>query len=93
MSGVDTKCPLCQREISLTFHHLIPKKVHGRNYFQKKFKKAELRAGIDICRKCHDGIHDLYDEMQLGKAFNTLELIQEDAALAKHFAWVAKQRI
>ena len=92
MSDIDSTCPLCLRETSLTFHHLVPKKVHGRNYFQKKYKKSELRAGIDICRKCHDGLHDLYDENQLGKEFNTLEAIQADPALTKHFAWVAKQR-
>jgi len=86
-------CPLCRREVALTFHHLIPKKVHGRNFFQKKYSKSELRSGIDICRKCHDGIHDFYDEMALGKNLSTLEAIQSDPALAKHFAWVAKQRV
>ncbi len=86
-------CPLCQRLVKLTFHHLIPKKVHGRNYFKKKYKRHDLQEGINICRKCHNGIHDLYDEMYLGKVLNTLELIQADPALAKHFAWVAKQRI
>lgn len=92
MSETDFICPLCQRQTALTFHHLIPKKVHARNFFKKKYSKFELREGIDICRKCHDGLHDLYDEMTLGKQFDTLELIQSDPALTKHFAWVAKQR-
>jgi len=85
-------CPLCNRNVALTFHHLIPKKVQSRNFFKKKYKKSELREGIMICRLCHDGVHDLYDEMQLGKTLNSLEAIQADETLARHFAWVAKQK-
>lgn len=85
-------CPLCGREVALTFHHLIPKKVHGRNFFKKKYKKNELKDGIMICRLCHDGVHDFYDEMRLGKEFNSLEAIQADEALTRHFTWVAKQK-
>lgn len=85
-------CPLCQREVELTFHHLIPKKVHGRNFFKKKYKREDLREGIMICRLCHDGVHDLYDEMKLGKELNSLDAIKADPALSKHFSWVAKQK-
>ena len=47
-------------------------------------------AVIMICRKCHDGIHDLYDERTLAEHFNTLEKLCTDEALQKHFSWVAK---
>lgn len=83
---------MCGRESSLTFHHLIPKKLHRRKFYRKNYTKAELNQGIDICRLCHNGIHDLYDEMTLAKRFASLELLQSDEALAKHFEWVAKQR-
>lgn len=86
-------CPLCQRPAALTFHHLIPKKVHGRNFFKKKYNRQDLQTGIYICRLCHNGIHDLYDEMILGKTLNSLEAITADPALAKHFHWVAKQKL
>jgi len=85
------QCLLCQRESHLTFHHLIPRKLHRRNHFKKHYNKAALNQGIMICRACHSGIHRLYDEMTLGKQFNTLEALQHDEALAKHVAWVAKQ--
>lgn len=88
----DDSCLFCHRQVALTFHHLIPKKLHSRNFFKKKYKKSELRDGIMICRLCHDGLHDLYDEMRLGKEFNTMETIMADPALMKHFAWVAKQK-
>lgn len=48
--------------------------------------------GVNICRPCHDGIHDLYSEMDLAKRLHTLESLLADEALRKHFAWVAKQK-
>lgn len=86
-------CSLCERSTHLTFHHLIPRKLHRRNYFKKHYPKEQLNMGIHICRKCHNGIHDIYDEETLARQFNTLEALQSDEALVKHFSWVGKQRI
>ncbi len=86
-------CPLCGRECTLTFHHLIPRKLHRRTFYKKNFSKAELSRGIEICRKCHSGIHDLYDEMTLAREYDSFERIQSDAALSRHFGWVAKQKV
>jgi ribosomal protein L37AE/L43A len=87
------ECPLCGRNTALTFHHLIPKKMHRRSYFQKIYKRQQLATGIYICRQCHNGIHLLFDEMTLGKHFNTLENLLLDEALQKHCRWVARQRL
>ena len=83
-------CPLCKRETTLTFHHLIPKMMHRRTYFKKNFSSEERNQGVDVCRKCHSGIHDLYSEMHLAKYLNTLEKLEADEAVAKHCSWVAK---
>ena len=87
------RCPLCERECLLTFHHLIPRKLHRRTHFKKNFSKDELNRGIDICRRCHSGIHSLYDEMTLGKRFWNVHLLLADDALRRHFRWVSKQKV
>lgn len=87
------ECPLCMRATELTFHHLIPKKMHRRRFFQKNYKREQLAFGIYICRQCHSGIHLLFDEMTLGKRFNTFENLLLDEALLKHFRWVARQKL
>ncbi len=87
------KCPLCGRDTDLTFHHLIPRKVHRRAHFKKNYSKAELSNGVDICRTCHSGIHRRYDEMDLAKRLSNIQALREDNELARFFAWVAKQRI
>lgn len=86
-------CPLCQRITHLSFHHLIPRKVHRRAHFKKHYDKQSLNKGIHICRTCHSGIHRRFDEMTLAKELNSLEALQGDPELAKFFAWVTRQRI
>lgn len=87
------KCPFCERRVALTFHHLIPKKLHRRTRFRKDFSREELNRGVDICRQCHDGIHTRYDEMTLFREFRTAESLAADPELARHFAWVSRQRV
>lgn len=87
------RCPLCARECPLTFHHLIPRKLHRRTFFKKRYSSEDLNRGIDVCRLCHNGIHALYDEMTLGKRFDTLRRLRSDSALKRHFQWVAKQKV
>ena len=76
----------------LTFHHLIPKKMHRRAWFKRHYSRDQLNEGILVCRLCHRGIHKRYDEMTLGKQFTTLTSLLSDPGLKNHFAWVAKQR-
>lgn len=85
-------CACCGRMTTLTFHHLIPRKLHRRTAFKKRYSREELNQGIAVCRACHNGIHDLYNEMQLAKEFSNLNALLADAALQRHFAWVAKQK-
>lgn len=87
-----THCALCGRETELTFHHLIPRKVHRRTYFRNHYDKQQLQRGIDICRLCHKGLHRLYDEMTLAKSLNTLQALREDPSIQRHITWVRKQR-
>ncbi len=77
---------------SLTFHHLIPRKLHRRNHFRKNYKREELNRGIAICRQCHNGLHRLYDEMTLAKRFSTLDTLLSDEAIRRHVAWCSRQK-
>jgi len=85
-------CACCQRRVPLTFHHLIPKKVHRRAYFRRHLSKEALKQGVRVCRLCHRGIHREYDEMTLAKTLNSLPALLADGKLSKHFEWVSKQR-
>lgn len=86
-------CVLCKRETNLTFHHLIPRKLHKRKRFVKHYSREELNEGILVCTRCHKGLHKLYSEMELGTQLNTLSALASDAQIRKHVSWVAKQKV
>ena len=89
-----TECQLCGRDRPLTKHHLIPRAVHRKRRFLKRYSRAEMHErSIMICRACHSGIHDLIeDEKQLAEEFNTLESLLAHEGLQRHIAWVRKQK-
>jgi hypothetical protein len=87
------RCELCGREQPLTFHHLIPRKNHRKTRFRKRFPTHEMRnRGLYLCRPCHDGVHDLIDEKELGERYNTREDLLAHEGIARHVAWVARQK-
>ena len=88
----DGDCPFCGRHLPLTFHHLIPRKLHRRKHYRRHYARNVLAQGIYIGRDCHDGIHKTYSEMELAQEKATPEALTSDPALARHFAWVARQR-
>ena len=65
--SVKGECPFCGRSLPLTFHHLIPKKMHRRKRFKRLYERADLARGIYLCRDCHDGIHTAYSERELAE--------------------------
>lgn len=86
-------CALCLREeIALTFHHLIPRTLHSKKWYQKRYTVEQLNVGVDLCADCHEAIHDFITEKDLGKSYNTLELLREHPKVAKFATWIAKQR-
>lgn len=93
MKATDIKhCEMCHREQPLTFHHLIPKTNHKNKWFRKNFTLEDMRTrGIFICRKCHSHIHKMINEKELGRNYNTLELLLADERIRKFIQWVKKQ--
>jgi hypothetical protein len=48
--------------------------------------------GLNLCRLCHNGIHDLLGERELAEMFNTREALLAHEGIARHIAWVRKQK-
>ena len=86
-------CELCGRQRPLTFHHLIPRKLHRRVQFRKHYPRSELSRGLLICRLCHKGVHEQHDEMTLARRYSSLDALRDDSVLGKHMAWAARQKI
>jgi hypothetical protein len=93
MIGSLATCELCGRDKPLTFHHLIPKSMHRKPRFQKRYDKDFLRSeGLMICGLCHTGIHDLISARELAEIFPSKDALLAHPPLVKHIGWVKKQK-
>lgn len=94
MAGKDKQglCQLCGKATLLTFHHLIPRAMHRKTRFKKRYTREELNQGVMVCRHCHNGIHTLHTEKYLADHLNTIDTLLGDPAIKKHAAWVARRR-
>ena len=72
----------------LTFHHLIPIKVHRSAYFRKNYSREDLRQVVDLCGLCHRGIHRLFEQMTLVREFGSLDVLQANPLIQRHVEWV-----
>jgi len=87
------QCAMCKRHTTnITFHHLIPKTLHTKKWYTKRYTKSSLEEGIEICEDCHMAIHQFINEKELGKRYNSIELLIEHDKLQKFITWVAKQK-
>ncbi len=76
-----------------TRHHLVPRAVHRKKRFKKRFSKDEMRTTIDLCRDCHRAVHDfLPDEKVIARDYYTIELLRAHPEIAKFLEWVRKQK-
>lgn len=87
-------CELCLRESGdISKHHLIPRACHSTAWFEKRFTKLEMgKRGIMVCRECHHAIHEAVPrEKDLGRYYNTKELLEQHPHMVKHIAWMKKK--
>jgi hypothetical protein len=57
-------CLICERQLRLTKHHLIPQQTH-KSLIKKGYSKELLSKTIAICRLCHNTIHRLFTHDEL----------------------------
>jgi hypothetical protein len=82
-------CQLCGKE-AFDFHHLIPRSLHRKNRFKKKYTKEELSKGLDLCKMCHNVIHDTISERDLGEKHNTKKKLLEHFQIGNYVKWRRK---
>ena len=57
----DGGCALCERNVKITKHHLIPRSTH-QNYIRKgTYSRDDLNKTVNVCRQCHSAIHGTKD--------------------------------
>lgn len=86
-----TACELCGRPVKrLTRHHLIPRTRHNNRRTKREFGGHERHQRIAwLCRPCHDHVHNVFDEKELERHFNTIASLRERTEIARFVEWIA----
>jgi|ERR1712000_186357 len=71
-------CELCETERTLTRHHLIPRQLHNKLLKQKRgYDKTFLNNHCaEICRPCHNAVHNAESNSSLAADFNSVEKLK-----------------
>ena len=83
-------CELCGRQVSLTRHHLIPKRTHRFGVIRAKYSKTELNSLIAyLCKACHRHIHRTIRERDLAVHFHSIELLRTHPEINAFVDWLS----
>jgi len=86
------ECELCEREMPLTKHHLIPREVHEWYKKHEGMTRELLHTGVMLCRPCHSCVHKFEDNKTLARDFNTLAKLKAHEKMPKWINYIRKQR-
>lgn len=86
------ECPICNRDLELTFHHFYPKCLHKKLRKNKKHRILKLEDGVLICNACHKHIHKMFSNKELCYELNTLKSIKETDIMRKWIPFISKTK-
>lgn len=87
----DGSCLICEREMKLTRHHLIPRELHQQIAKKKGYTQEFLNKTISICRMCHSTVHRFYTNKDLANTYNTLDILMSEEKMQKYAKWASTQ--
>ncbi|KAF4588059.1 hypothetical protein EYR38_010020 [Pleurotus pulmonarius] len=87
-----TECEICERQVPLTYHHLIPRSTHAKVLKRKWHPQSMLNSVAWICRPCHNVVHSVARGEDLAQNYYTVELLLAREDIQKWRRYAAKQR-
>ncbi len=85
-------CELCGREAPLTKHHLIPRALHGKPRYRRRFARSErLTAILWLCHPCHKHIHTVLGERELAEHYRSRESLIGHPEIRTFVEWLASK--
>lgn len=83
-------CELCGRAAPLTKHHLIPRSLHGKVRYRRRFARAErLTAILWVCHPCHRHLHAVLSERELADHYRSREALLGHPEIRAFVDWLA----
>ncbi|KAG6916841.1 hypothetical protein DXG01_005140 [Tephrocybe rancida] len=86
------ECEICDRQVPLTYHHLIPRSTHTKVLKKKWHPENMLNSVAWLCRPCHNVVHHIATNEELAREFFTVELLLKREEITKWRNYASKQR-
>ena len=86
---MEGRCAICEREETLTRHHLIPRTRHPNKRNKRIFDRQTVKKTVGICKACHSQLHAVLTEKELERDYPTVELLRAHPEIAKFAAWIS----
>ncbi|KAJ7075309.1 hypothetical protein B0H15DRAFT_792009 [Mycena belliarum] len=86
------ECEICEREIPLTYHHLIPRATHAKALKKKWHPASMLNAVAWLCRPCHTVVHQIATNEELARSYHSVDLLLEREDIQRWGKYASKQR-
>lgn len=86
------ECEICERDVPLTYHHLIPRATHAKVLKQGWHPESMINSVAWLCRPCHSAVHGVATNETLAREFYTVELLLAREDIQKWKKYAAKQR-
>ncbi|KAJ7898631.1 hypothetical protein B0H14DRAFT_174846 [Mycena olivaceomarginata] len=92
-SSTRTKeCEICEREVPLTYHHLIPRSTHAKAAKKKWHLPSMLNSVAWLCRPCHTVVHHVATNEELAQHYFSVSLLLERDDIRRWGKYASKQR-
>ncbi|KAF8885176.1 hypothetical protein BD779DRAFT_694907 [Infundibulicybe gibba] len=88
----ETECEICEREVPLTYHHLIPRSTHAKVLKKKWHPESMINSVAWLCRPCHSAVHHVATNEDLALNYHTVELLLGREDIQRWRRYAAKQR-
>ncbi|KAH8779791.1 hypothetical protein F5883DRAFT_484541 [Diaporthe sp. PMI_573] len=87
------ECEICGRDwVPLTYHHLIPRFVHGKAVKRGWHREEDLQAVAWLCRACHSFVHRLAGHEELAREYFTVDRLLKREEVRSFAGWVGRVR-
>ncbi|EAU81632.1 hypothetical protein CC1G_02648 [Coprinopsis cinerea okayama7 len=87
-----TECEICEREVALSYHHLIPRSTHAKVLRRGWHPESMLNKVAWLCRACHSAVHRVATNEELAQHYHTVELLLVREDIQRWRAYAAKQK-
>ncbi|CAK5267722.1 unnamed protein product [Mycena citricolor] len=87
-----TECEICEREVPLTYHHLIPRSTHDKVRKKGWHPEAMLNSVAWLCRPCHNVVHRTAKNEDLARHLYTIPLLLEREDIQRWGKYASRQR-